>query len=133
MPEYLYHASPEANRESIRREGLRGMKGMFAVYMRGKTEVHHTDMSFEHPVHLAHWDPRQWVANFYEGPIDLWKVDVTGLVLYAGWDGPETYGVLGGIGPERLTRVIARNDQPNLPKPERDSYPNCEWQKELKI
>lgn len=85
----FYHATPRDNLNSILREGL----------------------AFEHgcdPVHLA--DDGQWAAELVAmirdiDPVEVvvFMVDVSGLPIDEGWDGPGTYLVGHAISADRLT------------------------------
>lgn len=85
-PTFRYHASPPSNRESIRHDGLR--PGTSASYGPPGVYLFKSDLFAE---------------NYVSEPMDVWRVDVSGLDLYPDPEDPAAadYSLV-PIAPERL-------------------------------
>lgn len=119
MSTYLYHASPEVNRPAIQRDGLVGPVGQWTYTVIQGVGVERNDPDYEHPIHLAQHDLREFVADLHDvepDETDLWLVRVDGLALAPGWDGEGTYAGPHRIAADRLT-LVTESDPRNLPEP----------------
>jgi hypothetical protein len=102
----LFHATPDANAVAILREGLIGTEEETFF---GEEDGDPTEPYFKR-VHLIESaeEALGWVAQLYgEDPMDItvFAVNVDGLELLPGLDGPSTYAVRDHVAADRLSIV----------------------------
>lgn len=103
----FYHATPASNEASIDAEGLKPFFGWRTSWDKFRSERSETRTWEICPVHLSlGYSFEELVFDLHGADeVVIYEVDVHGLTLEVGYDGPGTFTVREWIAPSRLKKV----------------------------